>query len=249
MSRRGRLLLISGLVLAGLAIAVLLTGVDWVVAAAGLILVLLVPGVALQRALFPIARGSEAALLALGLGLGSVIFLGFVLNLLPGGLSAATWAISLVALSSVALAVGVYRRPKGAGWWTICMPEPRAALALALAAAIAGGAFVIARVGEDEHVRPGFTQLWMVPEDASWAVTVGIRSAERETETFSLVLDVDGERLSEWSPLVLGHNEEWMTRAPVPAPATGTTSRVQATLVRLGDPGTPYRRVHVWLTQ
>ena len=246
MSRSRRFILAAGVVAALSLVAYILHLVPTVLAAAAVPLVLVLPGVALQRALFPRAQGSEAALLATTLGLSAVIFLGFFLNLLPGGLNAAAWVISLGILTVVALGVAAIRLPHGSSW-AIVVPDHPVPLAMACAVVITGSAFLIARIGLEEQVRPGFTQLWMLPGDTPSSVTVGVRNEERTTESFALVLGVDGEPVAQWSPLVLEPSEEWVTQAIVPALEEGSAVSAQATLFRVSNLATPYRAVHVWL--
>lgn len=244
MSGRQRVVGSISLVAAVVLIVWAANGLETVLAAMGLPFVLVLPGVALQKALFPSATGSESALLAISLGLGCVIVLGFVLNLTPGGLHATAWVISIFAVALVAFGVGLLRRPGGRTWLPP-RPDSLVAVAMMCSVVILGSAFLIARLGVNEHSRPGFTQVWMLPGDTPSTVRIGVRNEEGRAEDFALRLDVDGQRVAEWSPLTLGPSQEWTTEASVPAREAGQAVMAEATLVRVDDPVTPYRTVHV----
>lgn len=77
----------------------------------GVPLVFLAPGYALKRAIFPARPGGwpESAALLLYLSLVAGILVALVLNVLPWGLSATSWAIGIGSVMSAAAAVTAYR--------------------------------------------------------------------------------------------------------------------------------------------
>ena len=81
------------------------------VAAAGASLAFVLPGAALLRAMFPgpgMGRAERLAL-AIGLQLALVVMCGFLLHLLPAGLSAASWGAILADVTLLACAVAWLR--------------------------------------------------------------------------------------------------------------------------------------------
>ena len=93
----------------------------------GLLMVLFVPGYALTAAIFTKKEIGFAVqvVMILGLSLSTAIFVGLLLNFLPGGLNATSWSILLLLESIVFAAIAWYRR-NAENPWKELRSNPRA---------------------------------------------------------------------------------------------------------------------------
>lgn len=224
--------------------------VNWIMAVRvplGLLLVLILPGFALTLALFP--RPSLGALdraaLTLGLSLAVGALSGFLLNGIPGGITARSWALLLTGVIAIAGAVAIMRRGKNAAvpvsWGARAIPL-RQGLLFGVAAVIAITAITISYTGERHRPTPGFSQLWLLPAAGeSPTVHIGIASHEPATTQYRLQLGIDGQVVQEWPSLTLRPNGQWETMAVLPGSATDS-GRVEAVLYRANQPSVVYRR-------
>ncbi|MGH3801256.1 MAG: DUF1616 domain-containing protein [Pseudonocardiaceae bacterium] len=156
--------------------------------AAGLTLVLILPGSALTTALWPRRpEGSgvgttlpgravgnlERLAWSLGLSIAVAVIGALLLNLLPGGLTRTSWLVLLGASAIVAAVVATARQHAvrqehnavhvraGQGWgW----PRNWQAAAFITAIALAGSALWLAHSSAASVSHPGFTQLWLIPQ-------------------------------------------------------------------------------------
>lgn len=256
-------------------------------AAAGSILVLVLPGYALASLLFP-ARElalTERVALIVGLSACVVIVVGFVLGFTGIGLRPIPWAIMLGGGTVVASAAAIIRRgalramasvesrpargPGAAGRTLEPAGEDgtpartdRAAgvrapgnprlkgLLIAFAVLLAVTSIALAREGEAQQPRPGFTQLWLLPAEEGGgdaaAVRVGIVNREGGDRTYRLGVEAGGAALAAPGEITLADDEAWETTISVP-----TTERaplqVRASLALATDPTTPVRSTTLWL--
>lgn len=221
----------------------------------GVLLLVPLSGYATTRALFPrVGLGvSERVALVIGCAFATAIIGGFFLNATPLGLTAGSWALSLAAMTVVAVLVAIAREagaPRSV-LRTSAVDSARRSLAvspnlplLAAAVMVALTAFMVARVGAATQSHPGFTQLWLLPA-ASDTVTVGVRNEEGSEQAYRLELLVDGLPQPGLVSIILADGEALERTGPIPQ--RGATVVLEARLFRaLSSESAPYRRV--WLT-
>jgi Protein of unknown function (DUF1616) len=204
---------------------------------AGLPLVLILPGYALGTLVLPAGSGRPPhigpllwrAMWVPGLSLAATVFCGLVLNLMPVGLTRASWTIALTVVTLAALAASTFlpaqgpsvprtavkgtrgpRTPSGGGSWATGPLAGYAAAAVAISGA--GVGLAIASAGWQHS--PGFAQLWLVPA-ASGEAGLGVRSGYPGAETFHLVLRSTTNALLSWD-FTLGSGQTWQRTVSAP---------------------------------
>lgn len=206
---------------------------------AGLLLVLVLPGYALSALVVPAApaglmRVSPVlwrGMWAVGLSLAVAVLGGLLLNLTPLGLTRMSWAVSLAAVTLLAVAASAWRRrramqPRGSAAATPATPAApgrprfsRIAAGYALAAvALAAAAIMLAVLSAGRQHSPGFAQLWLVPARSpavSGQATLGVRSGYQGTETFHLVLRRGPHPIGTWD-FTLGPGRNWQRTVTAP---------------------------------
>ncbi|MGH2974742.1 MAG: DUF1616 domain-containing protein [Solirubrobacterales bacterium] len=219
-------------------------------------LALILPGYAITSAAFARRQLGWSQLLLLSIALSlSVLVLGSVLlNYVPGGIRAFSWALLLVIVVLYGCRVAAVRR-RGS---TALPRRPRlrlrrleAGLLLGgLAAAIVAVALSATSVPAGDAI--GYTQLWILPAagtDGS-RVQVGVRSEEQHTAAFDLRVKLggvaSGQKLAPPS-FTLSPGELHVVTVGPPAAPPGTRIPVIATLLRHSRPFDVYRRVKGWL--
>ena len=236
------------------------------VALAGVLLALGLPGIAVTRAMFP-GRGmgqAERIVLIIGIQFALVILSGFLLQLLPSGLSPATWGDILADITLLGCAVAWLRgrtlapddrvalanAPAPApGWLTVISKLPTSQLAMLIGAVmVAGLALALARAGVAWQPQPAWTALAIEPTDAGRAVAVEVTNAEGRPETYRLVATLDGEPLTSVDGLVVDSGGSVSQTIPLPA-AGAFLRRVDVSLWRSGEgpDAAPYRSVRLSL--
>ena len=173
------------------------------VALAGALLALLLPGIALTRALFP-GRGmgrAERSILVIGLQFAIVILSGFLLQLLPSGLSAAAWGDLLADITIVGCVVAWIRgRPVAAdermgavdgpgsspGLLALVAKLPTAQLGMLIGAGVLVAlALGVARAGVAWQPQPAWTALSIEPKpmvvEPSRSVSPTLKGIPRRT--------------------------------------------------------------------
>lgn len=208
-------------------------------------LVLVLPGYALTAALFPGKSLSlaERTLFSLGLSLALAALGGLALHWAPTGLRASSWAALLgntTLLCSLVALVRRVRLPTQPAQLGVVLTQGQA-LALGMAAVIACGALLVAHDGALNRRDPGFTQLWVVPDEATagQAVRLGVANREAGTVRYRLQLQSGSEVVSTWPTIVLGPNQQWQEVVALPRDG----EMVEAVLYRLDAPQDPYRQV------
>jgi hypothetical protein len=211
------------------------TAVPWLRVAAGLPLVLVLPGYALSTLIVPDGRGARGkispvlwrAMWTAGLSLAVAALGGLLLNLTPVGLTRVTWTLSLAGLTVLAAAASGLRRHRSLAHLPHLSrrtPVSRLVACYAVAAvAIAGGAIGLAAASagwefSDGGSHPpgarGFAQLWLVP--APGTATLGVRSGYAGTRTFHVVLRNGSRAIGTWD-LSLGAGQTWRQTLSEPA--------------------------------
>lgn len=219
-------------------------------------LVLLLPGYALVSALFPTRSlgVAERLMFSLGLSLVVVVLGGFVLNWMPFGLRASSWAVLLAGITLAASAVALVRRRgqsmSATGWLRVGNVgfTLRQGLLLGLAAAIVCGAVAVSIIGAERQSYAGFTQLWILPAGGikpENAVRLGVSNMESTAMEYRLAVNVGGKVVKQWPAIDLEPNEQW--EATLVLPPAGSVARVEADLYRADAPTTIYRHVVLWL--
>ena len=127
----------------------------------------------------------------------------------------------------------VGRAADGARWRL----RPGRAVAFALAVVIAVGAVTLAREGTMVQRYPGFTQLWLVPDAHTHALSLGVANNEGTTTRYQLVLLHNG-HAGQPLKLTLRNGQVWRRALPY-------TSNVTAHLYRRPSFRRIYREVSV----
>jgi uncharacterized membrane protein len=232
---------------------------------AGALLAMVLPGLALSRALFPGAGmgRAERVALTIGLQLALVVLCGFLLHLLRPGLSVASWGALLSDITLLACGVawirsrrvdgtspiasnGAVRSP---GWLAGLANAPTAQVGMLVGAGlVAVLALVVARVGVEAQPQPAWTALAITAGEGGRAVEVGITNAEGRPETYRLVATIDGELLATIDGLALADDASLARTIALP-PGGAFLREVDVGLWRSDDPqdGGPYRRVRLSL--
>lgn len=217
-------------------------------------LVFFFPGYALIETLFPRQSFDRVYYFVLSLGLSLVIDIlgGFILNMVPGGLQAKSWAVFLGALTAFfsLLAVFLHRkRPVD----EIQAPKNRLALheyiLLGLSIVVVILSLQYSVTDAIQQPRPGFTQLWIFPSShaqQTCAIDLGMQSFEANSVTYKVSVLVNGVQVKRWSTVVLAPQEKWDHQVPISV-VLNSSMFVKAVLYRLDKPGVVYREVHLTL--
>ena len=217
-------------------------------------LVLVLPGYTLTEALFH-KRSLDAShrlVFSLGLSLAIDILSGLVLNLLPIGLQAISWAMFLGLLTAVFSLLAMYLR-RGA---LVNVTQPlrfhfsiSRFVVFGLAMVVAALSILLAVIGVIQQPHPGFTQLWMLPAvqaGKSCDVRLGVHSFESTPVTYRITMTVEQAQTTTWPSITLASEQEWDRLVPVPPKATDNVL-VEVQLYRVDKPQAAYREVSVTL--
>lgn len=204
-------------------------------------LVLVCPGYALQAALDPDRRLKHAERLLFSLGLSLVLGIvgGLLLNLTEAGLGRETWSLLLGAVAVVCSAIALARR-RHADVFALPLPRLRRRDALGLAGALVM-TFVALGVSSAgaQQPRTGFSELWLLAQDASSPLRVGLRSMELGPTEFHVQV-LAGDAVVLESSVTLNPGDTWQTTLD-PPPAGQS---LEAFVYR-GASDVPYRRVRL----
>lgn len=215
-------------------------------------LVFILPGYTLTEVFFHKRPLSLASRLVFGLSLSVAITIlsGLILNLLPIGLQATSWATTLALLTIVFALLAMYLQRN---WITTPLPRFRFSLSkvilFGLATTVAIFSLWYSTLGVIQQPRPNFTQLWMIPAtsaNTACAVHIGLRSFEATTVTYRMTMNTVGTRVTTWSPITLVPNATWDQIVPVPSSTTQDIF-VNVQLYRLDQPKNVYRKVNLTL--
>lgn len=238
------LLIVALLVLAAVAIRQLIPENAILSVVMGVPFMLVLPGYALTVALF---SGRELGftvrlLLILGISLIVGIVMGLILHWTPGGLHPAAWLTALTLVTMIGVVIGGFRRVRSEK--KVVQPIQLGfsfgqTVLMWLAALITLGAIIIAVNSDASQQYPGFTQLWLVPNDQGTAAEIGVASSEHIPMHYRLIVEADGELILEKSDLSLQPNERWETAVVLPDEYT----LVNASLYLSENPDAVYRQV------
>lgn len=219
-------------------------------------LVFVLPGYTLTETLF--RKGSlttsDRLLFSLGLSVALDVLSGFVLNILPSGLQALSWAEFLGVLAVVFSLLAAYLR-RGTLLSGIQFPKFRLSLAqsllFGLAAVVALISVFSSIVGAEQQPYPGFTQLWILPAPQTGqgcAVRIGIDSFESNPITYRVIMtmNMNEAQATTWPSIVLASQQEWKQLVPISLGTPGNIF-VEVRLYRLDKPQSVYRQVHLTL--
>jgi hypothetical protein len=181
-------------------------------------LAVFVPGYGMLHALLPGATlaSAERLIIAIGTSIGVTILGGIVLALSPARLSPVSWAVMLAAVSLTALGVAWLRRTRE-GISGPRLARPRVPLggavvilvsAVLLADVVLGARFIAA-----EQLAPAPEQLWMLPNDSSSDVRLGMQAGPGGGE-YVVRVSSGGDTVAQYE-LRLGQGETWQTELPV----------------------------------
>ncbi|HYU76016.1 MAG TPA: DUF1616 domain-containing protein [Ktedonobacteraceae bacterium] len=213
-------------------------------------LVFVLPGYILSEVLFHkhSFNFSSRLLLSLGLSLTIDVMSGFILNMLPGGLQALSWAV-LLGLLTAAFSVGAAYLRRSSPGNRVRQPRFRFNLSgymlFGLAMIVAIFSVLYALTGAGQQPYPGFTQLWMLPivqTGKTCSVRLGVHNFETTPVTYRITMSVNGDQVTSWPAVLLASQGEWEHRIPI-APRTTDTVHVEAQLYRLDKPQVVYRSV------
>jgi uncharacterized membrane protein len=236
------------------ALLVLLGVPAMVTSAAGALLGLALPGYALVRVMFPTGRTEavERIALVLGVSISVAICVGFLLHLLPIGLSAASWAVALsgVTVAGCVLAARRDRRLWRPGFALPTIPAligklPASQLAMLAAAVLLPlVAVFVARFGEGAQPWSGTTTAWLVPTEGGSAVRVAVVNREGRSMTYRMEVGVDGAVVARFDTFGVSSGTR---ETKVGLPATEGPREVTVKLWRVEDPpeAVPYRTLSV----
>ncbi len=214
-------------------------------------LALFAPGYGITAATF--ARRSlgaaQIALLSVALSLITLVLGAFLLNYVPGGLGALSWALLLliVVFGSCRFAALARKAPKPRReLLRIALGRREAALILAgvLLAALAVGLAMRTLPAKNAD---GYTELWVSPDALSQRAEIGVGSEEQHAASYLLQvrLGAGGQPLVRRFTLRPGETRRLGFKAP-PAPSSAPLA-VSARLFLSARPARVYRRVSAWI--
>ncbi len=219
-------------------------------------LALILPGYAITAAIFARRQTVEwpqALLLSVGLSLVTLALGGLLLNYVPGGIHALSWAVLLLLVVLNGCRTAALRRPEapaGAPQWPrLHVTVPGAGLLLgALAMTIA--ALVLAFTTLPASNARGYTQLWLLPAKAPrQGVLIGVASDEQNPTTYTLRVRVGDRPNSVVRHFSLDPGRRWFFRLRSESPLkAGQSIPVSAALFAENDPHDVYRRVSGWMS-
>ena len=116
--------------------------------------------------------------------------------------------------------------------------------AFAAAVLVAAGAVGLARTGVAKQPQPGFTQLWLSPQQQKpHTLSFGVTNDQGGTTSYRLVLLRNGQVSATWN-LTLANGQTWQRSV-----AVNGTYTLTANLYRLPDLAHPYRYVSTGSTK
>lgn len=193
---------------------------------------------------------ADHIILSFGLSMAIDVVVGFALNVLPIGLQALPWTLSLGLITTVfALLAALLRRKDIVKVARI--PKPRITIyectLFGLAILIATLAAWSSIIRPLEEPQPSFTQFWMLPaKNNNCAVLIGVHSFESTPVTYRVVMTINGSQVTTWPSVVLPPQAEWDRSVPINPEATNDMY-IEARLYRADIPNNVYRNVHLTL--
>jgi uncharacterized membrane protein len=187
-------------------------------------MVFLVPGHVVLRATGTrTASVSEHLAYAVGASLAVGIAGGFALNaarfLTPLG-----WAIWFCVVTAGTALVAARRgdAPDLPAWPGPLRVRAWQIAAIAFAMLLATAAYALAVRDEATYRQFSYTELWMLPSTSGGPgrLTVGVHSAETQTQLFDVEITIDGQPFAVFRSLTIAPGETWLRHIPIPVLAT-----------------------------
>lgn len=193
--------------------------------------------------------GTDQIVLSLGLSMAIDVLVGFMLNILPIGLAALSWILSLGLVTTIFALLAMFLRRKDIPRTTERLRvritlQDCLLLGLAMLVAVSAVWFSLFRPLQPQ---PSFTQFWILPAnqaDKTCAVSVGVQSFETTSETYRVVMMVNSAQTNNWSPIVLTPQQKWVQLVSV-TPGATSSLYIEAQLYRADKPETVYHNVHL----
>ncbi len=220
-------------------------------------LVFLVPGYLLLEIITQKREHDVTAhfLLSIGLSLSMNILGGFVLNIIPVGLTTLTWSVFLGTLAIVGVLLCIVKRSR----WQLHvdqrqkdLPTRYEFLLLTLTIYVVIFVFIYTAntIGDQKH--PGFTQFWLLLDNQQSSVCImqlGIYSSEIAKTTYQIEVKENNQHLAHWSSITLAPRQQWQVKFPIAVGNAQTTRlRIEADLYRQQEPNRVYRTVQFFLS-
>lgn len=194
--------------------------------------------------------GADKLILSLGLSMAIDILMGFLLNILPIGLTALSWTIALGLFTTLCSLLALFMRRRNA---VEPAKAPRIHMTLIDGLFLIVATFIIINAVWLAVIRPpvpqpSFTQFWMLPANATHktcAVSLGVQSFEQSPLTYTVIVTVNNQQIAQnWSPITLAPQQKWSQVVSV-TPEAQNDLVVAAQLYRTDQPHTVYRSVHL----
>ena len=211
---------------------------------AAALLVFVLPGLALSRALLPRLKGAEIGLVSVALSISVAALGGLVLHLTPSGLTQGSWAVLLAVVTVVAVLVGQVRAADRGGDVERSRVEVSliSVVLLALALVVGAGAMIQARTPLSAKGIEGYTALWVQPRNGVPPhVDLGVQSSELDATRYRLDVFVGKTHVRPYR-FALTTGEGWTASVRIRRGWGGT---VRALLFRQSEPDRVYRRVRL----
>ena len=183
--------------------------------------------------------------LAIGLFVGVTLCLGLFLNFTAWGIVRPMWMLGYGAITLVMIVV-TFAADRHFNavitGWTI---SPSRLLTLMVIGGLFASAYWVARTGLEQQVVPGFTDFWLMGDQAAPAdsLEVGVISHENQGEFYRVELVAGDTVLQTWDDIALAPGAAW--QMSITLPLTDITDPVVGQLYRTSDTK-PYRRVEFW---
>jgi uncharacterized membrane protein len=234
-------------------LALLAIPIDGLIKALLLIpMVLVLPGYAISRALFPFGRppGDERLVYTFTLSVGAAALGGLAWQL-AFDLNRLTWASLLTAITLIGCAIAQWRRnahkkarrarrqPDKA---ESRLPRLDLPTGVALLAAIAIAIFAVSVAVDglrEQRAESRFSSLWIAPEGTAGGVEIGVWNHQGAVHVYRLTVEASGATIEDWRGRLGAHQNKQLSLAP---PAFSAGERLVVSLYR---DGALYRRTEL----
>jgi len=195
----------------------------------------------------------QMLLLSLGLSLAALALGAVLLNYMPGGIRAGSWALLLVLIVLAACRGAALRRPRPTTT-RLTLPRfspRRTELGLLAAGALAVlAALVLAFVPLSAKNAIGYTEMWIKPlsSKSRSGVKIGVGNREQTDAEYRLRVHIGpkGEETRTYR-VALEPGQTQVQVVPIATPSSGRPTPVVAVLAMASSPTRPYRRVSAWI--
>ena len=193
--------------------------------------------------------GADQILLSFGLSMAIDVLVGFGLNILPIGLQALSWVLSLGLITTVCAVLAMFLRRKDLpriGKTPHIRITFQDCLLLGLAVLVVTSAVWLAML-RPLQPQPSFTQFWMLPanqDSKACQVSIGAQSFESTSVTYQVLLRVNHTQTNAWPSVILTPQQKWVQSVAV-TPNSAGSLYIEALLYRTDKADTVYRDVHL----